>query len=62
MITKEQLESRLAQLIREQKELQESYEQMGRNIHAYAGAIEDCNFWLEKLREEEVAIVEKKAK
>ena len=52
MITKEQIESRMASLVQEQKQLQETYEQMGRNLNAYSGAIEDCKFWLEQLGKE----------
>jgi hypothetical protein len=56
MITKEILQSRLKQLIDEKKNLQETYEQLGRNLNAYDGAIEDCKFWLSELEKEEGVI------
>jgi hypothetical protein len=51
MITREQIESRLAQLEAEQKQTLANLEQLQANVSAYAGAIEDCKYWLALLSE-----------
>jgi hypothetical protein len=51
MITREQIEARLVQLEAEQKQTLASLEQLQANAHAYAGAIEDCKYWLALLFE-----------
>ena len=48
MITKEQIQLRLQALKKEQVEAQAQYIQLGKNIDAYSGAIEDCQFWLDE--------------
>ena len=46
MITREQVEARLAQLKAEQAGITAAMAQMQANISAFQGAIEDCEFWL----------------
>ena len=46
MITREQIEARLAQLKAEQAKITADVAQMQANLNAYQGAIEDCEFWL----------------
>ncbi len=48
MITKEQIQLRLETLKKEQADAQIQYIQLGKNIDAYSGAIEDCQFWLDE--------------
>jgi hypothetical protein len=45
-MTREQIEARLAEL---RKELEQVYA----NVNAYLGAIQDCEYWLAQLDEEE---------
>ena len=45
MITREQIEARLAQLKAEQAKITADVAQMQANLNAYQGAIEDCEFW-----------------
>ena len=46
MITREQIEARLAQLKAEQAKITADVAQMQANFSAYQGAIEDCEYWL----------------
>jgi regulator of sirC expression with transglutaminase-like and TPR domain len=48
-ITREGIEKRLAQLKAEQAQVQTNLAQLQANLQAYAGAIQDCEFWLSQI-------------
>lgn len=54
-ITKEALEIRLQKLLQEREMLQNELIQKQANLHAYDGAIEDCQYWLAQLTKEDLA-------
>jgi hypothetical protein len=45
-ITREEIEKRLAQLKTDQVQVQANLVQLQANLNAYAGAIQDCEYWL----------------
>lgn len=48
-MTREKLESRLAELQSEFLRAKNLYEQSRANVDALAGAIQDCQYWLQEL-------------
>jgi hypothetical protein len=48
-ITREDLEKRLTELQAEQEQVRAQIVQLQANANAYAGAIQDCEYWLSKL-------------
>lgn len=52
-LTREDIEKRMEKLRAEQAQVQANVVQLQANLNAYAGAIQDCEHWLEVLDAED---------